>query len=153
MQVDFGEERLNNKQTKKKPTAAKNEDDPVDQLLQSAQDELLLKLSVDSQFLTCLVSLPITSSLILTVDSKPSNPDPPQPPFNPRPASPNPDRLNSKSQDDVDPDDLFARFAAIKAPNNTTSNSIVSCHEDEIEKIIRWARDSARLDNSPLSDL
>uniref|UniRef100_A0A6N2LH27 Uncharacterized protein n=1 Tax=Salix viminalis TaxID=40686 RepID=A0A6N2LH27_SALVM len=64
-----------------------------------------------------------------------------------------PDRLNSKSQDDVDPDDLFARFAAIKAPNNTTSNSIVSCHEDEIEKIIRWARDSARLDNSPLSDL
>ena len=107
------------------------------------------------------MSLPITSSLILTVDSKPSNPDPPQPPFNPRPASPNPDRLNSKSQDDVDPDDLFARFAAIKAPNNTTSNSIVSCHsgfdqgddEDEIEKIIRWARDSARLDNSPLSDL
>ncbi|KAJ6759195.1 hypothetical protein OIU74_025795 [Salix koriyanagi] len=134
MQVDFGEERLNNKQTK------------LGHVLTNGNKNL-------TKFLTCLVSLPITSSLILTVDSKPSNPDPPQPPFNPRPASPNPDRLNSKSQDDVDPDDLFARFAAIKAPNNTTSNSIVSCHEDEIEKIIRWARDSARLDNSPLSDL
>ncbi|KAJ6408784.1 hypothetical protein OIU84_008475 [Salix udensis] len=78
--------------------------------------------------------------------------DPP-PPFQSRPASPNPDRLNSKSQDDVDPDDLFARFAAIKAPNNTTSNSIVRVMKTGIEKIIGWARDSARLDNSPLSDL
>ncbi|KAJ6420363.1 hypothetical protein OIU84_030303 [Salix udensis] len=144
---------------RKKPTTAKNEEeDPVDQLLQSAQDELLLKLSVDSHMsrvspdyllsdldrrFQALKSRPTTTTIqSSTIISKP------------RP---------SRSQDDVDPDDLFGRFAALKAPNNTTSSSIVSCHsgldqgdvgdeEDEVEKIIRWAKDSARLDHSPLSD-
>lgn len=140
--------------------AAKNEEDPVDQLLQSAQDELLLKLSVDSHMsrvspdyllpdldrrFQALKSRPTTTTTTIqssTIISK-SRP--------------------SKSQDDVDPDDLFARFAALKAPNNTTSSSTVSGpggfdqggdgdEEDEVEKIIRWAKDSSRLDHSPPSD-
>lgn len=143
---------------RKKPTAAKNEEDPVDQLLQSAQDELLLKLSVDSHMsrvspdyllpdldrrFQALKSRPTTTTIQSSTIISKSRP--------------------SKSQDDVDPDDLFARFAALKAPNNTTSSSTVSGpggfdqggdgdEEDEVEKIIRWAKDSSRLDHSPPSD-
>ncbi|XP_061949384.1 nonsense-mediated mRNA decay protein 2 [Populus nigra] len=145
---------------RKKPIAAKNEEeeDPVDQLLQSAQDELLLKLSVDSHMsrvspdyllpdldrrFQALKSRPTTTAIQSSTIISKSRP--------------------SKSQDDVDPDDLFARFTALKAPNNTTSSSTVSGpsgfdqggdedEEDEVEKIIRWAKDSSRLDHSPPSD-
>ncbi|KAJ6915637.1 phosphopantothenoylcysteine decarboxylase subunit VHS3 [Populus alba x Populus x berolinensis] len=148
---------------RKKPTAAKNEEDPVDQLLQSAQDELLLKLSVDSHMsrvspdyllpdldrrFQALKSRPTTTTTTTTTIQSSTIISKSRP---------------SKSQDDVDPDDLFARFAALKAPNNTTNSSTVSGpggfdqggdgdEEDEVEKIIRWAKDSSRLDHSPPSD-
>ncbi|XP_011031210.1 PREDICTED: transcription initiation factor TFIID subunit 11 isoform X3 [Populus euphratica] len=150
---------------KKKSTAAKTEEeDPVDQLLQSAQDELLLKLSVDSHMsrvspdyllpdldrrFQALKSRPTTTTTTTTTTTQSSIIISKSRP--------------SKSKDDVDPDDLFARFAALKAPNNTISSSTVSGpggfdqggdedEEDEVKKIIRWAKDSSRLDHSPPSD-
>ncbi|XP_074272443.1 uncharacterized protein LOC141596241 isoform X4 [Silene latifolia] len=71
---------------------------------------------------------------------------------------------------EVDDDDLLARFAALKAsipkPPPSTSSSLVglctadTCvdnvvedgEDDEVEKVIRWAMDAARLDPSPASD-
>ncbi|KAK3004878.1 hypothetical protein RJ639_019306 [Escallonia herrerae] len=56
-------------------------------------------------------------------------------------------------------DDLFARFAALKGtPSSSSSNDeqVLSGDQndnvDEVEKLMRWAMDAARLDPSPSSD-
>ncbi|KAK9274750.1 hypothetical protein L1049_022002 [Liquidambar formosana] len=64
-------------------------------------------------------------------------------------------------------DDLFARFAALKAslpssvPPNTSDGGDQSVRpnengdtedDDEVEKIIQWAKDAARLDPSSATD-
>jgi hypothetical protein len=56
-------------------------------------------------------------------------------------------------------DDLSTRFAALKASSSSSSFIIAasaSLHDavadDEVEKLIRWAKDAARLDSSPPSD-
>lgn len=89
----------------------------------------------------------------------------------------------AKVKEDEGEDDLFARFAALKASLSKTSSCAISssadvntsCNtpgnisklpgdslgvvdnidaedEDEVEKVIRWAMDAARLDPSPPSD-
>lgn len=61
-------------------------------------------------------------------------------------------------------DDLSTRFAALKASSSSSSSSAIittsaSLHDvdaddeyDEVEKLIRWAKDAARLDPSPPSN-
>ena len=59
-------------------------------------------------------------------------------------------------------DNLSARFAALKAPMHVPSSSSIAASHDEdnidddvdeeVEKLMRWAKDAARLDPSPPSD-
>ncbi|GLT54311.1 hypothetical protein SLA2020_275190 [Shorea laevis] len=123
----------------RKKAAEKN--DEVEELLQAAQDELLLKLSLDShmsrltpdyissdldrrfQALKSRPSAPLTLLLILYLLPKTRR--------NQRrlgiPADP---KLLSSADGDDDADD----------------------EEDEVEKLIQWAKDAARLEPSPSSD-
>ncbi|GFP96375.1 hypothetical protein PHJA_001781600 [Phtheirospermum japonicum] len=65
---------------------------------------------------------------------------------------------SSKSPCAVEDDDLFARFAALKISLHNEQKSSLRDDfeeeesEDEVEKVINWAIDAARLDPSPPSD-
>ncbi|KAI5422330.1 uncharacterized protein LOC127076240 [Lathyrus oleraceus] len=129
----------------------KKEDDEVEQMLRAAQDEILLNLSLNSH-----LSRPSPSSSTIL--------------------HPDPDldldlerrfqalKSNSKNQQPLDPS---TRFDALKAKSHhpVNANDIVSAseppfqyeesdEEDEeaqIQKLIEWAKDAARLDPSPPS--
>ncbi|CAH9140067.1 unnamed protein product [Cuscuta epithymum] len=145
--------------------------DEVEELLRAAADETLLQLSVDAhpargssaQFIPpdldrrfqALKSQPKTS----TIPNKHRK--------MPAPAA-------SSASDDAkfpknvgEGDDLFARFAALKSSLPSLSSSAGSISnpgrdeaengkdgdvDDEVQKLINWAIDAARLDPSPPSD-
>ncbi|KAL4360592.1 hypothetical protein GQ457_04G004430 [Hibiscus cannabinus] len=179
---------------RKKSSAATTEIDEVEQLLQAAQDEMLLEISVDSHMSRVAPDYldPDLSRRFQALRSRPSSsrsqqkkqPSAPelQPP---QPLKPQPEqkedeeRKEQKSKvvvaDNVDEelkavlgDDLSARFAALKASLSTSSNPTASItnevrigleksdgeddEEDEVERVIQWAKDAARLDPSPASD-
>ncbi|KAJ7954611.1 46 kDa FK506-binding nuclear protein-like isoform X2 [Quillaja saponaria] len=139
--------------------------DEVEQLLQAAQDQLLLNLFVNSHTSSrsSLVSVSSSNNNFLNSDL---------------------DRRfqNLKSKDALE-DDLTARFAALQKSclistpksGSNSSSSIPDVavsnngrdhyqiqedddddddddEEDEVEKLIQWAKDAARLDPSPPSD-
>lgn len=158
----------------RKKTGSSNDDEQVEQLLQAAQDDLMLKLSIDSHMSRVSPNY-LDSDLdrrFQALRSRPSSAAAAAP-RNPRPSQP---QLQSDSSSmppaienlDVDGesqsilgDDLAARFAALKAslPSSTTPppSSIPDDvdsddEEDEVEKLIQWAKDAARLDPSPPSD-
>lgn len=122
-------------------------DDEIEELLQAAQDEMILKLSVNSHTSRSHPSNldPDLHSRFLALKSLNNNKDP---------------KKNSK----VDEDDLMLRFAALKkttVPSPSSSSSFVHLpdqigEEDgedaQVEKLIQWAIDAARLDPSPPSD-
>ncbi|CAH8382868.1 unnamed protein product [Eruca vesicaria subsp. sativa] len=136
----------------------KEEDDEVEQLLQAAQDEMILKLSVDSHASRSKPDYldPDLHSRFLALRSKPSQQkkktetnDQKRMPISP-----------PKSKDVVEtPDDLMLRFAALKTTLPSSSSAVSSVlppgeigEDDEVEKLIQWAIDAARLDPSPPSD-
>ncbi|KAM7463257.1 hypothetical protein LguiA_031378 [Lonicera macranthoides] len=147
-------------------------EDEVEELLRAAEDSMLLKLSVNSHMSRGSSSTIIDPDLdrrFQALRYKPnhsskSNPNPQLP--NPPPSiSSVPTDLNLNS--DYNPqggDDLFARFTALKSsiPAHSSSPSLNEQQkkfedgddddEDEVEKLIRWAVDAARLDPSPPSD-
>ncbi|KAK8519021.1 hypothetical protein V6N13_017730 [Hibiscus sabdariffa] len=188
---------------RKKSSAATTEIDAVEQLLQAAQDEMLLEISVDSHMSRVAPDYldPDLSRRFQALRSRPSSsrsqqkkqppapapapaPAPELPP--PQPLKPQPEqkedeeRKGQKSKvvvaDNVDEelkavlgDDLSARFAALKASlSSSSSNPAASItnevrirleksdgeddEEDEVERVIQWAKDAARLDPSPASD-
>ncbi|OMO62336.1 hypothetical protein COLO4_33123 [Corchorus olitorius] len=173
---------------KKSSAAATAESDEVEQLLQAAQDQMLLKLSVDSHMsrvapdyldpdlsrrFQALRSRPSTSQSKLQ-QRKQSSAAPPPPQQEENKEKEKKEERESKVVV-VDEelrgmlgDDLSARFAALKAslpssaPDSTTKEAGISIEkfdgeeeqdeEDEVEKVIRWAKDAARLDPSPPSD-
>jgi hypothetical protein len=125
--------------------------DEVEELLQAAEDELLLKLSLDSH----------TSRL--PPDYLPSDLDRRFQALKSRPSvSPNPSShsLSKSTTSSVDVEELSARFAALKGSHGipadpkllSTADGATDDEEDEVEKLIRWAKDAARLDPSPPSD-
>lgn len=138
------------------------EEDEVEQLLQAAQDEMILKLSVDSHTSRSSSDYldPDLHSRFLALKSQKKK-DQQQQQHKRRPRSP------KKSKDVVEetPDDLMLRFAALKTslPSASSSSSVLlqdeigedgdETGEDvEVEKLIQWAIDAARLDPSPPSD-
>lgn len=140
---------------KGKTKTRKTEEDQVEELLRAAQDDMLLSLSVDSHISHLSDVERRFQALKL---NKPT----------PKAAAP-PNSNSTAIQADVDPelkavlgDDLSARFAALKAsmPMPSSSSSIISPdydddavdEDDEVEKLMRWAKDAARLDPSPPSD-
>ncbi|KAJ9536510.1 hypothetical protein OSB04_un000304 [Centaurea solstitialis] len=152
---------------KKQPNDAIDE---VEKLLTLTQDDLLLKLTVNSHTNSKFDFIPESShnnnaihpDLDRRFQALRSKPNP----------NPNP-KAEIKPGDHEDIDNLLARFAALKAPANATSTSSSSNQqhgkvtkddsfgvdfeeddeEDEVSKIINWAIDAARLDPSPSSDI
>uniref|UniRef100_A0A5B7C1T8 Uncharacterized protein n=1 Tax=Davidia involucrata TaxID=16924 RepID=A0A5B7C1T8_DAVIN len=114
--------------------------DEVDMLLRAAEDEIVLKLSINSHMSRGRGSY-IDPDLdrrfqALKSSSKASN---------------------SKATADNEDDDLFAKFSALKSSLPSTSSvnhkrPNKSNDEDEVQKVIQWAMDAARLDPSPPSD-
>ncbi|XVF44594.1 hypothetical protein PTKIN_Ptkin02bG0137100 [Pterospermum kingtungense] len=177
-------------------TATAKGSDEVEQLLQAAQDEMLLKLSVDTHMsrvapdyldpdlhrrFHALRSRPSSSqSKSHSQQQKQSPAAPPQKPQRElKGEEENKEQLSKVIVDDelkgVLGDDLSARFAALKAslfssssssnptPAATTAANEVRIglekpngddnnEEDEVEKVIQWAMDAARLDPSPSSE-
>ncbi|KAF8117802.1 hypothetical protein N665_0008s0144 [Sinapis alba] len=142
----------------------KEEDDEVEQLLQAAQDEMILKLSVNSHASRSKPDYldPDLHSRFLALRSKPSQKTKTKEQKR-RPISP------PKSKDvEETPDDLMLRFAALKSTLPSSSSSSVPQsvlrpgeigddadelgEDDEVGKLIQWAIDAARLDPSPPSD-
>ncbi|XP_050373299.1 uncharacterized protein LOC126790955 [Argentina anserina] len=136
----------------------KTEKDQVEELLRAAQDDMLLSVSVDSHIsrLSDVDRRFQALKLNKVADALKSPP--------PKVAD------SSAIQVDVDHelkavlgDDLSARFAALKASMPMPSSSMGPSsalqadddpvdEDDEVEKLIRWAKDAARLDPSPPSD-
>ncbi|KAM0061421.1 hypothetical protein Hdeb2414_s0004g00135811 [Helianthus debilis subsp. tardiflorus] len=140
---------------KKQPDAI----DEVEELLKLTQDDLLLKLTVNSHTSSKFDFVPQSSNAIIDPDldrrfqalrSKPK----PKP--KPETAAAPHAHAHEDVDVDVDVDDLFARFAALKGPNATSTTEHINIEEadeeDEVQKIINWAVDAARLDPSPPSD-
>ncbi|KAG7617158.1 hypothetical protein AtNW77_Chr4g0301531 [Arabidopsis thaliana] len=137
------------------------EEDEVEQLLQAAQDEMILKLSVDSHTSRSSSDYldPDLHSRFLALKSQKKKDQQQQQKQRPR--------MQPKSKDVVEetPEDLMLRFAALKTslPSASSSSSVLlqdeigedsdEIGEDaEVEKLIQWAIDAARLDPSPSSD-
>lgn len=159
-----------NGKKKKEKTVAEDE---IDELLKAAQDDMLLKLSLNSHMAhsSCQIS-----GIDPDLDSRfqaLKNPD--QSKSNSKSASKSKlDDTASRTQKNPEKvvqninesDDLFARFAALKSSlpsyNTSVRDSPVQQlqlmdddgdgQEDEVEKVIKWAIDAARLDPSPSSD-
>ncbi|KAG6399119.1 hypothetical protein SASPL_140593 [Salvia splendens] len=134
------------------------DDDDVEQLLRQAHDDVLLKLSVNSHTARGSAAAAIDPDL----DRRFQALKKPQKLTNNRDDSLNKtatDRSKAASAVAED-DDLYSRFAALKTslPSNSsnfTRNDVVEEQEDdedEVEKLIRWATDAARLDPSPPSE-
>ncbi|KAL3850597.1 hypothetical protein ACJIZ3_012479 [Penstemon smallii] len=141
--------------TRKKTT---NDEDEVEQLLRAAQDDMLLKLSLNSHMAHSSSSAidPDLDRRFLALK---------------KPKQPSTTTSNHKiNKIDIggaaEGDDLFARFTALKSslPSHSRSNldkdesdkqteeDENNSEEDEVEKVIKWAIDAARLDPSSPSD-
>ncbi|KAL6566268.1 hypothetical protein OROGR_001883 [Orobanche gracilis] len=145
------------------------DDDEVEQLLRAAQDDMLLKLNVNSHMARAAGSTPIDPDLNRRFEAlkRPQNPSRIHDPLKKVPA-----KMDTNSASEVNgaaaDDDLFARFTALKKslpshsrnrlgsnfPSDLSVNQEVKEEEseDEVEKVIKWAIDAARLDPSPSSD-
>lgn len=147
-----------NRNTKTK--TKKRETDEVDELLQAAQDDMLLSLSVDSYISRLSVvdadvdrrfqALKLKTGAEAGAASKSSS---------------NSNSNSIQVEEELKAvlgDDLSTRFAALKAASSSSSaiiaasaslhDAVADDEDDEVEKLIRWAKDAARLDPSPPSD-
>lgn len=150
------------------------EEDEVEELLKAAQDDMLLKLGLNSHMTHSSSQF---SSIDPDLDSR----------FlalkKPHQSKSNSKSISKSKLDDTagttqknpekvlqnidESDDLFARFAALKSslPSYNTSvrdgqvqqqqqlmDDDGAGEEDEVEKVIKWAIDAARLDPSPPSN-
>lgn len=154
--------------SRKKVGGSGNDDEQVEQLLQAVQDDLMLKLSVDSHMSRVSPNY-LDSDLDRRFQALRSRPSSAAAPRNPRPSrSDSPSKppaienlpVDGESQSILG-DDLAARFAALKAslpsstpppPSSIPNDADSEDEEDEVEKLIQWAKDAARLDPSPPSD-
>lgn len=135
--------------------------DEVEELIQAAQDQLLLQLHVNSH----IASASVSSSSETYLDSDLERRFEALKSRRSTVASAREDHESKAAFGD----DLSARFAALKARSNPSSSSTpadakqtplvpaVSVAEDEneddeVERLIQWAKDAARLDPSPPSD-
>ncbi|KAG6671383.1 hypothetical protein I3842_16G001900 [Carya illinoinensis] len=156
------------KTEKSKRTAINNEEEKkVEELLQAAQDELLLKLSLDSHMSRVPPDYLHTDldRRFQSLKSRPSLP------IYPSQSQKSTSSVASAGAEDEElkavlGDELSARFAALKgslfsSSSSSSSTNVISVgpisssdddEEDEVEKLIRWAKDAARLDPSPPSD-
>lgn len=123
----------------------------MEQLLRAAQDDVLLKLSINSHMSRAAAINPDLDRRFQAL-KKPQKPT-------------QADNSTTKIDGAAANDDLISRFAALKSslPSHSRTekksdesiNQLVTEEEeedDEVEKVIKWAIDAARLDPSPPSD-
>ncbi|XP_061363903.1 uncharacterized protein LOC133307408 [Gastrolobium bilobum] len=143
--------------TKEKEKEKEKKVDEVEQLLQSAQDEIMLNLSLNSHIARASPSAEKDSDLDRRFHALKMKSD--------SPLLPPP--LQDHELKSVLGEDLSARFAALKAksssdpltPTVATSNAhTLYDYEEEsedeevqVQKLIEWAKDAARLNPSPPS--
>lgn len=155
----------------KKSNSKSDQSNEVEKLLEAAHDEMLLKLSVDSH-IASISSNYLDADLDRRFQALRSRHSVPR---QSKSQSATPSQYQTRRNVSVDDelksslgDDLSARFAALKASSSSSANDDnkydgvdvgpkipdgdVDHGEDEVEKIIRWAKDAARLDPSPPSD-
>lgn len=132
----------NNNRGKKKTEA-----DEVEELLRAAEDDVFLKLSLNSHMARGSSTQFIDPDLdqrFRALKSKQT----------PKTKNPIPQQLRSTST--PSDDNLFSRFAALKsslpAYSSSANQQAAEEDDDEVEKVIKWAIDAARLDPSPPSD-
>lgn len=146
------------RKTKEKGT----EDDEVEQMLRAAQDEILLNLSINSH----LARASPSSTTDLHPNSDPGLDSVLDPDLERRFQALK--MKNKAHQPVVEEQDLSARFDALKAKFNppvdptVTSSKTQSRYEEgeeseedeetQVQKLIEWAKDAARLDPSPPSE-
>ncbi|KAK4348156.1 hypothetical protein RND71_034495 [Anisodus tanguticus] len=126
----------------------KSESDEVEKLLRAAEDDVFLKLSVNSHMARGSSIDPDLDQRFQALRSK-KNPTVSQQGMG----------LDKQPPSAMESDDLFTRFAALKsslpAYSSASSSAVVENEEedddDEVEKVIKWAIDAARLDPSPSS--
>lgn len=165
---------LKNMNLNKKKMSAVDSDDKVEEMLREAEDAVMLKLSINSHMAHVKPSdlQPDLDSRFQALKSSTKG-------RNPKIMNTtilDAEKLGEQSSvvKEETEDDLFARFAALKAsipkPSVATTLSLsrgtnqadgnllaqgdIDKHddEDEVQKIIMWAMDAARLDPSPPSD-
>lgn len=143
-----------------------NEEDEVEKLLRATEDDILLKLSVDSHMSRGSSSQIIHPDLdrrfqalrSSSSSSSKSNSKPPSSTANPTSNTSNTKSNKAAVVNEDNGDDLFARFAALKStlPSYSNKNQQVEINDgdegDEVDEVIRWAIDAAALDPSPPSD-
>ncbi|XP_028762042.1 uncharacterized protein LOC114720555 [Neltuma alba] len=131
--------------------------DEVEELLRAAQDELLLKLSLDSHIASSASSVSASASSSLTLDADLERR------FQALKSSKSSVGIASEDRESKPAlgDDLFARFDVLKVNSNPSlkqTPAFPSAEEedededDQVEKLIQWAKDAARLDPSASSD-
>ncbi|XP_026380382.1 calsequestrin-1-like [Papaver somniferum] len=150
------------KMSKKTMNPKIKEEMDVDELIKAAQDELLLKLSVNSHTTTNNLDLDLLHRFqaLKSNNKKPSS----VPSSSSKTAAA--DSVSSKvSLPKNEGLDLDTRFNALKNKSGgsattaeigrlgfTDGDQSDGDEDDEVEKLIRWAKDAARLDPSPPSD-
>lgn len=138
-----------------------------------AEDDLLLKLSLNSHLKSDKAIDPDLDHRFQALKSRRSKPNPNRSSSSSSVVLPNPPPVTGAfdggDHEKPDFDDLFARFAALKGTLPSYSSSSITTttanssnqqrksnddddDEDEVDKVIRWAIDAARLDPSPCSD-
>lgn len=162
----------------KKPTKTKNEAEAqVEELLKAVEDDMLLNLSLNSHISRVSPDY-IDSDLdcrFRALKSRPSNSTHPNPKPSPSSSASSVSDLPPQlPEQTLDPelkavlgDDLSARFAKLRASLSQSPSASISGdgakglvedlededdEVDEVGKLIRWAKDAARLDPSPPSD-
>lgn len=147
---------------KKKKTESESKDEAVNELVRAAEDEMLVKLSINSHMshfsdLERRFQALKSSSSPCSSSSRRSAKTGSKPQIQSLPTPP-----------DGKENDIWARFAALKGTVSTSKRSADSDRgsssdrkdygksnkddDDEVEKVIKWAMDAARLDPSSPSE-
>ncbi|WMV11120.1 hypothetical protein MTR67_004505 [Solanum verrucosum] len=137
----------------------KSELEEVEELLRAAEDDVSLKLSLNSHMARGSSTQFIDPDLDQRFQALRSKQTPPKKPISQKGLVNQPPSATSPTDES---DDLLTRFASLKSslPSYSSASSSAKQHavvedeeddDDEVEKVIKWAIDAARLDPSPPS--
>lgn len=130
----------------------KSELEEVEELLRAAEDDVSLKLSLNSHMARGSSTQFIDPALDQRFQALRSKQTPAKNTISRQGLDKQPPSASITTDES---DDLFTRFAALKSSlpaYSSASSSAIEEDDDEVEKVIKWAIDAARLDPSPPSE-